>query len=992
MKKLCYVLAIISALILAFPAAACSPKANLSVPYGFSVNENYMLSWFGVPDARRYEVNIFDEGSSTLVKEMNIAKNNTNLSDLSEGSYSIRVRAVGGINMDEFSDWSEAFVFVKPYESGIAYGLINNNTEYAVVGVGSLGNEKKIVIDEEFRGKKVTEIANGAFRNDKNLNEIVLPDTIRAIGFDAFNSCSALQSINLPEGLKTIGYQAFRASGLTSVAFPDSLVSLGELAFSYCENLQSVDFGDGLERIEKSAFAFSQKLDNVVFSDALKEIGETAFANDISLKKISFGSGLMSIGSNAFLDCALTDISFKPLENECKIENQAFRRCDMKSVSLPDKVVAIDYMAFSDCENLETISIPDSVVSLGYGVIDGTKCYNDQVEAVEYDDDEETDPPIPAAAIIYADKWAVDVTEGFRIKARYLTYESDLNSDRGSDYVPGENAYAFKDDTYGIADYTFFAFGGKAVCSNLIDIRLSEHIKYIGVRAFGACPELANLRMYEYGDLKEIGDYAFAECGKLRRVYLYDGLEVIGNGAFYKTATENNENTPLTPKTLKRIGMGAFTESRFWNEQIDRKKESYDGLVRAGNWIVGYDPNVRDSYNAYDNDALSDIIGIADYAFFKNNVLSSININRVEHIGRNAFSHCTSLQSVTLNNDLEVIEPFTFNGCYMLQAITLPRELKTVGRYAFFGARLNSIDFSRTDVTSIGDHAFYACESLETVILSDELEEIQPYTFYQCSSLTHITIPDSVDTIRERAFAFCVSLTDVDFGNGVKRIDKYAFKDCQALSAIALPDSTVSVGDHAFVRCYGVKELSLGSSLAEIEDYAFSYLATLKSVTIPESVVSIGDSAFKGCSELRSVIFDGTPEYVGAHAFYACEIMSVFSRLDDGTYSEWDAMWNSYYRPLFKNTVFAEDENGRYVYSIVVGPEYTRNLYAFFGIADPYRRGYVLAGWTVYEGSDIPDTEILSAEEGTTLYAIWAEYSEPDIEEPDEEADSETDA
>jgi hypothetical protein len=75
------------------------------------------------------------------------------------------------------------------------------------------------------------------------LINVVVPDSVIAIGDWAFSQCSGLTSVTIGNRVTTIGDSAFGAcSGLTSVVVPDSVNTIGDSAFSDCSNLISAYF------------------------------------------------------------------------------------------------------------------------------------------------------------------------------------------------------------------------------------------------------------------------------------------------------------------------------------------------------------------------------------------------------------------------------------------------------------------------------------------------------------------------------------------------------------------------------------------------------------------------------------------------------------------------------------------------------------------------------------------------------------------------------
>ena len=77
-------------------------KKPLNVPSGFSMNEDYELSWKAVPDARSYALSVHTaEGQEVKEEKSNSAK--FDFSGYEEGDYVVAVKAVAGSSRRRFS-------------------------------------------------------------------------------------------------------------------------------------------------------------------------------------------------------------------------------------------------------------------------------------------------------------------------------------------------------------------------------------------------------------------------------------------------------------------------------------------------------------------------------------------------------------------------------------------------------------------------------------------------------------------------------------------------------------------------------------------------------------------------------------------------------------------------------------------------------------------------------------------------------------------------
>ena len=170
--------------------SACStPK--LDTPVDLEINTDTLeLTWDEVDDARYYTVRI--EGEKT--KTSKTSRNSYSLTGLDAGIYTISVMANGKEGEIKDSDWSKSKTFEREKETGMAFVLINNNTEYELASRGSAKSSDGVFeIPSEYRGRKVTSIGTKAFFNQSDVKKIVIPDTVTSIGKQAFSNCSYLR-------------------------------------------------------------------------------------------------------------------------------------------------------------------------------------------------------------------------------------------------------------------------------------------------------------------------------------------------------------------------------------------------------------------------------------------------------------------------------------------------------------------------------------------------------------------------------------------------------------------------------------------------------------------------------------------------------------------------------------------------------------------------------------------------------------------------------
>ena len=139
------------------------------------------------------------------------------------------------------------------------------------------------------------EIIINKFRNE-DVTRVECPDSVINIGDNAF-SYNTLPFIAIPDSVTSIGDSAFEVVKLTSVIIPNSVTSIGENAFAR-NQLTSVIIPSSVTSIGDSAFT-GNSLTSVVIPDGVTSIGHVAFAGN-GLTSVTIPDSVTSIGDTAF--------------------------------------------------------------------------------------------------------------------------------------------------------------------------------------------------------------------------------------------------------------------------------------------------------------------------------------------------------------------------------------------------------------------------------------------------------------------------------------------------------------------------------------------------------------------------------------------------------------------------------------------------------------------------------------------------------------------
>ncbi len=249
------------------------------------------------------------------------------------------------------------------YSKGLQYYPNPDGESYCVTGIGTC-TDLEINIPPKYEGKPVTEIADQAFDKCK-MTAVSIPDTVTTIGQRAFSYCENLVSIRIPAGVSEIPYGAFaRCKSLKEVILPDSVTVIGANAFQSCSGLSSITIPNSVVSIGEKAFYECTSLTDISLPTGITKIEYKTFNFCSSLTNIVIPEGVTEICSCAFDSTGLTEITFP--ESVICVESSAFARCNnLRSVTIPDTITDFGLWVFNYCENLSEITFESGVTSIG---------------------------------------------------------------------------------------------------------------------------------------------------------------------------------------------------------------------------------------------------------------------------------------------------------------------------------------------------------------------------------------------------------------------------------------------------------------------------------------------------------------------------------------------------------------------------------------------------------------------------------------------------
>lgn len=722
------------------------------------------------------------------------------------------------------------------------------------------GTQKVVKIPDD---KNINTIGEEAFKENKYVETVIIPKTVRTIDKNAFVDCVNLKNVyfvqeeplEIPDsGLQSIMRYAFKGCiNLQKIDLSNcKTITVDRSAFEGCANLSEIVKMENIGTMHSRAFYGCTSLESIditglhvagsyVFGGctSLKEvktgyftaIGANMFNGCTSLESITLNSKIVE--ANAFADCTnLKTVNFgmasgtDPVSSTYTIGARAFYNCaSLNKVDFNGKqVTEIGDMAFANCTSLVNFTIPAGLAHLGDRVFEGA---NVSAFTATGDYSVIDGALYKGNVLLLAPK---NVSAGFTLKSgttEIAPYAfSGCNFANGTVNLNGitsigEGAFAHSNlssvtipaGVTGIADYAFTG-------TKLTTVTVNANITKLGTGAFMNCASLATVNFESGSALVSIGDAAFYGCTSMGTVTLPDGVKTMGSSVFYGC-------TKLTSAVMPSVeSLGAYT---------------FVGCTKLTTVTFGGNAKTVGEYTFGSNAANGDAVVVVGCTALENVTIG----NATKSIGEGAFMGCTSLVNFDIKNVTEVANG-AFYGCTALKDIDLTK-LEIIGNMAFYQcAALAALNLENAKL--IGEGAFYLGKF--TSVSIPVAESIGNLAFFGGLEKT-VEIPLTLKTLGYGAFANSVNLTGFTIPEGesvFKVVDGVLYRVLDTVSGkgdsfelTAYPSAKIAAADSDGTRTYSIME-----GTATVKAYAMANLAkgAVKKVILPYSVKTVGDAAF----------------------------------------------------------------------------------------------------------------------------------------------------
>ncbi len=478
-----------------------------------------------------------------------------------------------------------------------------------------------------------------------------------------------ITSVAIGEGVTSIGQGAFGGCfGMTSASLPSSLVRIGSDAFYGCSALTAVTIPDAVTAIESHTFAGCSALTAVSFGQGITAIGNEAFSLS-GIVSAELPAGVTLIQEKAFYGCG--GLTLVDMPSVTTLENGAFENCPSLVSVTAGSLTAIPASAFAGCSSLSSLALPETLTTIGENAFRG-------------------------CASLGA-----------------LRLPSSL-----AELAP----YAFRD-------------------SGLTSIILGDGITAIPEGAFESCASLSSVTLGE--SVTEIGSRAFLGCPALRSILLPRAVSYVAPGALGCYYVETAEGGSFVKYTDFNLEIQAYVPS------VAKSYAESNGFLFTSLGLIDADGgNVTDTVTWAINTAtgvlkLNGRGAVPDYPAFENTPWAL---------------YRDYIRNIVVGSGITHVGAASFEGCAAVATVSLSSTIASIGSYAFAGTSLQTVTLPQ-EVTAVGDGAFEGCQLLQSVTLPEKLSTIGAFAFRAPNALTSLRIPEAVSFIGESAVGYAADNT-----------------------------------------------------------------------------------------------------------------------------------------------------------------------------------------------------------------------------------------
>ena len=631
-----------------------------------------------------------------------------------------------------------------------------------------------------------------------------------------YNYRDEITSASIASGITKIGRLTFYKTNITSIDIPSTCTSIGSFAFRNCSKLKELYIPSSVTSIANSAFGYCSSINLIHFDGRCTENTGIEF------------SGVAAKGK--FIEKEGTTNSYAQVPEGWDYYTHGEKCSGGAWVAETEDKTKVFFYAKN----------PNSTVDEGSSdqVSWRVNCYkhtsleiNRNITSISND-----------AFLGYDD---IDVSKNGSINMQTITVEEG-----NTKYAVGEEGALYADKV---------ALMLYPAASTATHVELPPSVSTIQNGAFYGAKNLKSITFNR--ELVSIRKYAFAYASSLHFIYFATDVEHLFANA---TAFIGVPSEGIVAACVDTEDFRTFTSQVGANWTFDASPRTYtfDGTL----YVVG-----SGAYTTYSSDA--------SWYSNKDDINKIVVEEGITNIGTDAFSGCSNVTEVTLNNN-GTIGNFAFSDCTSLTRVNIGTGVTGLSSsYPFVRcANLSTINISDfvsfnaiENLKYLTDSEYGTAEektlmingtthpSTDELVVPEGVTVIKNEAIRYFKNVTKINIPSTVTEIQDRNFVYCKYLTEINLPLTVTSVGDWAFRDCTGLQTVTINNG--SIGNGAFYDCTSLTRVNIGSGLIEFE-YEGGTGHPFRGCS---NLVNINISDFNSFNDIKKLIYltdsyYGTPE------------------------------------------------------------------------------------------------------------------------------------
>lgn len=596
-------------------------------------------------------------------------------------------------------------------QNGITYTINQNPSEslqgFVTISSGKDFKGKTLNIPQKviYQGKfyTVETIAPYAFYQNNNIENVVIPNTVKNIGSFAFSDCQNLKAIDVITGgnkYKSLNGVLFNVSMDTLIAYPSGKAD------------KQYNLPNNVNKIEQGAFYNNKYLQYFIANSDLQEIGAYAFSNSQSLKEVSGIVKLKTLGDFAFANSSIENIYLSTyLENMGKA---TFYNSNIKSIEIPYKIKTLPEYTFYNCKNFKNVVFKD-----GLNVIDNFAFANSSIESFSAP-----------------------------ISLNTIGFQSFANCKNLKNIKFNENLQTIKDE----------AFLNNI---SLTNFTVTRDLKNIGNNVFYGCNNI-NKVATDNSRYFEVSDNILYSLNKKELSYVPPKREI--SYVNISKETETIKNDALNNATSVDTFNVDEKNEKFSSEDgvlYDKDKKNLIKFPPKKNVTNFSIPSTVEKISPY---AFKDAKNLYGYISIPANLLNIENNNFENMPNIDGFSidnnnpNFTAVNDVLYNKDKSIL--LKYPARKNVGTFDMLKETKTINNLAFEQANIVTLNVG-VNVENIEEEAFLN-SSIKNINIKEGLVNIKDNAF-KGSNIENIILPTTLQNIGDSAFSYCNNLKSIQF-------------------------------------------------------------------------------------------------------------------------------------------------------------------------------------------------------------------------------------